>query len=351
MTTFSEDEMKMIMLTYEETKNLGEVRRCFAKKFHPRHPRKVPGLKAFRRVIDRFKSTASCKKQCPPGRPKMIEETVAAVECFFKQNEGSSIREASSELGLSYGTVYRILKQKLSWKPYKIRRVQCLTDAQVESRLTACKFWLEFQEEWFERIIWTDEKMFVLVSEPHRQNDRVWALVSPNKVAACKKTTGTKCMAWTGMVNGKCLPVVWFEGSVNGQVYLELLQNTLWPAVRASATRKQFWYQHDGAPCHVATQCLEFLKSKFGDRILSRNTKHHWPANSPDLTPMDFSFWTQASNHVKKVKPQSLDAMKRAVEDFAANLDEEAIRKMCRHTRKRALACVSAEGKYFEHRM
>ena len=67
MTTFSEDEMKMIVLTYGETKNLGEVRRCFAKEFHPR---KVPSLKAFQRVIDRFKSTASCKKQCPPGRPK-----------------------------------------------------------------------------------------------------------------------------------------------------------------------------------------------------------------------------------------------------------------------------------------
>ena len=119
--------------------------------------------------------------------------------------------------------------------------------------------------------------MFVLVSEPHRQNDRGWALVSPNKVAACKKTTGTKCMAWTGMVNCKCLPVVWFEGSVNGQVYLELLQNTLWPAVRASATRKQFWYQHDGAPCdsmpgipqikvlrpHLVSQHEASLASKF----------------------------------------------------------------------------------------
>ena len=66
---------------------------------------------------------------------------------------------------------------------------------------------------------------------------------------------------------------------------------------------------------------------------------------------MDFSFWNQATSYLRKIKPESLEDLKRAVEDFAANLDEEAIRKMCRHTRKRALACVSAGGSHFEHLM
>ena len=29
-------------------------------------------------------------------------------------------------------------------------------------------------------------------------------------------------MAWTGMIDFKCLPVVWFEGTVNGEIYLDL---------------------------------------------------------------------------------------------------------------------------------
>ena len=155
---------------------------------------------------------------------------------------------------------------------------------------------------------------------------------------------GAKCMAWTCKVDGRCLPVVWFLGSVNGQVYLELLENTLWPAVRANATRKQYWYQHDGATCHVTTECLDFLRSKFGHRILSRRLDHHWPANSPDLSPMDFSFWSQASNHLKKIKPATLEEIKLAVEEFAVNLDENAVRKICRHTRKRDLACIADGG-------
>ena len=66
---------------------------------------------------------------------------------------------------------------------------------------------------------------------------------------------------------------------------------------------------------------------------------------------MNISFWNQATNKLRKIRPESLEDMKRAVEDFAANLDEEGIRKMCRHTRKRAVVCVSAGGSHFEHLM
>ena len=134
----------------------------------------------------------------------------------------------------------------------------------IESRLSACKSWLQLSEKWFQRIIQTDENMFVLTQAPDRQNDRIWAPALPNIVAQCKNTFGEKCMAWTGIVDGRCLPVVWFQGSVNGEIQLELLQNIMWPSVKAPATRKQYWYQQDRAPCHVNSPCLEFLKTKFG---------------------------------------------------------------------------------------
>ena len=35
-------------------------------------------------------------------------------------------------------------------------------------------------------------------------------------------------MAWTEMIDGKCLPVVWFESTVNAEVYHEFLQHTVW---------------------------------------------------------------------------------------------------------------------------
>ena len=34
---------------------------------------------------------------------------------------------------------------------------------------------------------------------------------------------------------------------------------------------ENMWFQQDGAPCHTATETLELLKDKFGNRRISRN--------------------------------------------------------------------------------
>ena len=71
---------------------------------------------------------------------------------------------------------------------------------------------------------------------------------------------------------------------------------------------------------------LEFLHSKFGPRMFSRRLDLYWPANSPDLSSMDIPFWSQASVHLKRVKSTTLEGTKAAVEQFAATLDEDAVR-------------------------
>ena len=59
-------------------------------------------------------------------------------------------------------------------------------------------------------------------------------------------------MAWVGIINGPCLTVVWFDRSVNKKVYLEkVLKDTVWQNVKLVATKKEYWFQQDGASCHV----------------------------------------------------------------------------------------------------
>ena len=63
-------------------------------------------------------------------------------------------------------------------------------------------------------------------------------------------------MCWAAIVDGRVLRLVWFEKgeSVNGQRYLDLLQQSLWPEVRHIVTRREYWYQQDGAPSHCSNQ-------------------------------------------------------------------------------------------------
>ena len=102
-----------------------------------------------------------------------------------------------------------------------------------------------------------------------------WAPENPHNIVERKRAHGKKVMAWVGIVYGKCLEVHWFEGPVDGAAYLEMLKTVVWPAVRHHATRLQYWFQQDGAFPHVTAPVMEFLRAKFGDRIISRNSEHH----------------------------------------------------------------------------
>jgi hypothetical protein len=180
--------------------------------------------------------------------------------------------------------------------------------------------------------MWTDRKLFLLKQAPNCHNDQYWAPMIQHKVIECKKAHGAKAMAWVGIIDGRCLPVVWFNGSVNGEVYLnQVLKETVWQSVKNIATRKLYWFQQDGATCHVTAPCLQFVTEFFLGIVISRNTAHHWPPYSPDLSPLDFSFCNQAMVHVRKHQPRTLDDLKKKVEEFAAGISEDQLRRMVRH--------------------
>ena len=65
--------------------------------------------------------------------------------------------------------------------------------------------------------------------------------------------------------------------------------------------------------------CLDFVKTKFQGRFISRKTEHHWPPYSPDLAPMDVRFWPASISEVIRCQPQTVDELKSVVEDWAAN--------------------------------
>ena len=69
-----------------------------------------------------------------------------------------------------------------------------------------------------------------------------------------------------------------------------ILPDVVWPKVRGQASRKQFWFQQDGATVHSTTQVRDWLKEKFDNRVISRFLDHPWPTRRPDLSPLDYWF-------------------------------------------------------------
>lgn len=58
-------------------------------------------------------------------------------------------------------------------------------------------------------------------------------------------------------------------------------------------SRRRYWFQLDGAPCHCTTANLIFSSGKFNRRVISRRISFPWSTHSPDLSPLDYLLWNE----------------------------------------------------------
>ena len=258
---------------------------------------------------------------------------------------------------VSRTTFRRIMKVDLNHKFYHDNSVQPLTDAHKQQRIQFCRWLLEQPdpETFVLNVIWTDEKYFCLNQKPHRQNDGVWSDQNPHKIVESNNRNGAKVMIFVAIVDGKAPivhPFIDENGrnvTLNSTGYLDLLNEVVWPTFRSSATRKRYWWMQDGAPVHCTTEVKDFLVDKFSDRVISRGTEIGWPANSPDLNPLDFYFWALAQREVYATKPSTISEVIDVVKQFASESSEEVLKNVALDVLERARLCLEVNGGHFQH--
>ena len=111
-------------------------------------------------------------------------------------------------------------------------------------------------------------------------------------------------------------------------------------------------WQEDDATCHMSRKSLAFLKTIFKDRIISRYARvelPEWPANSPDLNPLDFTFWGQCLQKVWAENPKTIADLKNVVKNFFESLSPDFAQNCVLNIRRQAELCVQKNGAHFEH--
>ncbi len=306
-TSFSPDQVKWIIFKYGEVKNVRLVQAAFRKEFYPINYRKMPDINSFRRVIQRFEisgGNAQPKKRQGKGIP---DDHIKQVHDYFKSKDDAHLRD----LGFSVKKVWLILKTKLKWRSYTPTLSACLTASNISSRLTAADWFLNHDSTFFQdKIIWSDEKYFVLKQGPNKSIHRVWSPVNPYINVECKTQSQQKIMVWVGLCAGQVIGPFWIEQIMDNGVYNKLLKEKVWPAVKAKATRNALWYMQDGATCHTSQNNLSFLLDKFDDSVISNKTDVIWPPNSPDLNPLHFLLWGYIQDEVYWVNPATINDLK-----------------------------------------
>lgn len=110
--------------------------------------------------------------------------------------------------------------------------------------------------------------------------------------------------------------------------------------------RKQWWFQQDWAPAHGSKATLTFCKKLFNGRYIDKTM---WPANSPDLNPLDYSVWGLLEQRLGKRSYKCVDQLKTALKRAWESITDDELKRIVEDFSKRLRACIQAKGGNFEH--
>ena len=231
------------------------------------------------------------KTNCGRKKTVQVPRNVGIIAQKMQQTPTMSIRRGT---GLRRSSVQKMLRKTLKMKAYRRPLVKALLPGDIDKRVKWAEDYLEAAERDFtypDYILWTDEAIFHLYVNRH--NAVIWSVQNPHAFMECSNQKKAGVMVWAGLIKDHIIGPFSINGSVTGQVYLQLLQQRVWPALQAIMGEEEEFvvFQHDGASAHYETRVRAWLDGKLEDRWMGRGGPIPWPAQSPDLSPLDFWLW------------------------------------------------------------
>ena len=268
-------------------------------------------------TIKRWRETGSIADRPRTGRPRNVRtpQRIKAVRARIRRNPRRSQRKMASQMGVSRSSIQRILKEDLGLTPYKRRKVHGLSTQQRRTRLERSKALLQRYDEFdVQRIVFSDEKLFVIEEHRNAQNDRVYAVAFeaiPERVRTVQRFQKPgSAMVWGAVSSRGKFPLVFVESGVkiNAAYYLEeILEGCLKAEAQRVFGQGQWTFQQDSAPAHKAKVVQDWCRAQIPDFISSSESS----PSSPDLNPLDYSIWGIFEARVNAVQHRSVDSLKK----------------------------------------
>lgn len=307
------------------------------------------GLSTIKRWCQMICRTGSIELSKSSGAPRLIrtKENIQKVKNRLRRKKGVSAARLSMELGISETSVRRILKDDLGLKSYKIIIESFLSDDQKIKRKRFAN-WVRtnFRKEDTLRILFSDEKLFDIDGVYNSQNERVWAVdrADADKKGGIKpkQKFPQKVMVWLGVCSKGVTPLVILdEGTVDHRYYIEKVLPT---ALKYGnkVFGNDWMFQQDGAKPHQYHLTQQWCRDNFPSFI----DKDHWPPNSPDLNPLDYSIWDEFANTIDWNKVKSKTTLIQQLKSSVKKIRQSVVFESCTNWTNRLYRMSQNDGNY-----
>ncbi len=220
-----------------------------------------------------------------------------------------------------------------------------LNQRQRQKRLT----WAVEKKNWtvaqWSKVLFSDESKFCISFG--NQGPRVWRKSGEAQKPCCLKSSvkfPQSVMIWAAMSSTGVGPLCFLKSTVNAAIYQEILEHFMLPSADKLYGDADFIFQQDLAPAHTT----KGTKSWFNDHGV---TVLDWPANSPDLNPIE-NLWGIVKRKMRDTRPNNADDLKATVKATWASIPPQQCHKLITSMPRRIEAVIKAKGaptKYWVH--
>lgn len=298
----TQEQRVFIVEEYFRSNNIAVVLNGFVGRFPDR---RRPTRRTITKLLEKFQTRGTVKNQNAGNsgrlRTARTPENVELVRQTLEENPEISARR--NGLGLSRSTFNKITLLDLNYHPYRMVIRHKIEDFDYHRRRVFCQwFYDRFQEENFaQKIVIGDEATFSMNGRVNTHNlVRYAPKGQPPDFHYDVPHTREKVTVWAALCgNGHILGPHFFDGNVNGERYLNMIDELVIPELNeifnfnlfvVNRFEQEVWWFQDGAPCHRSLIVTNRLRQLFGNQVVSLNHDIEWPPRSPDITPCDFFF-------------------------------------------------------------
>lgn len=292
-------------------------------------------------TLKKFRTTGTFSSDRRTGRPRVttVRED-KMIRRLATQHPTWSSREINAEMPstctVSTRTIRRRLSSEFELQARTPSRKPLLSKKNVKDRLAFCNKYRHWTPQMWHNVLFTDESAFYqfkcyqqYIRRP--RNSRYNARYTIPTVRQSQSI-----MVW-GSISASGPGDLWFmprNTTMTGLVYLQLLQERLLPLLQRLNCHT---LQHDGAPCHRAKCVKDWL-------AVSEIPTLEWPAQSPDLNPIE-NAWLLIKKRVAATKPTSLDDLKKKIKEvWQENFSPSECKRLVESMPTRILSVLKNKG-------
>lgn len=245
-------------------------------------------------IIKKFEKFGTTEDLPRSGRPRQTsrrEDSLIATSSIRSPKKTPKLIKRDMSLSVSARTVRRRMNER-GLRPHMAATVSYLSDINKKKRFRFAKLMSLKPKEWWEHVIWSDEKKFELMHAKRRVivNRRVGQRYQIKFVKPTMKFGGGSLMLWGCVSHHGVGSLVIMDGRQNQHTYRLLLEDELQYSADLMGIGDRFVFQQDLCRFHTAPKVMDFF-SEHNISVMD------WVPQSPDFNIIE-NLWSHLDKNV-----------------------------------------------------